>query len=75
MSILESRHISIPISIVSFWTKIWMEVPSPSFSISQVSSVIRIEAQEIKNKKFKPNVPIPYLTQIIIIKWSVSSFA
>jgi len=42
--------VSIPVNTVSFW----MEIPSLSFLIAQVPSVIRIEAQGAKNKNFKP---------------------
>jgi hypothetical protein len=38
-------------TIVSFWTEIWMEVQFPYFSITQVASVIKIEAQKTKIKK------------------------
>jgi hypothetical protein len=39
-----------------------IEVPIQSFSKTQVPSVIQIELQEAKNKNFKPQVPMPYLT-------------
>jgi hypothetical protein len=39
-----------------------MEVPSPSFFKTQVLSMIRIKAYKAKNKEFKPQVSIPYLT-------------
>jgi hypothetical protein len=47
---------------VSFWTEKLMEVPSPSFFKTQVLSMIRIKAYKAKNKEFKPQVSIPYLT-------------
>jgi hypothetical protein len=47
--------------IVSFFTEKLMEVSIQSFSKIQVSSVIRIEPQGVKNKNFKPQVPKPYL--------------
>jgi hypothetical protein len=46
------------------------EVPIRSFSNTKVSSVIRIETHDAKNKVFKPQVPIPYLTHIYIIETS-----
>jgi hypothetical protein len=62
VSIPKSRHVSISVSTISFWTKKLMEVPSPIFLKTQVLSVIQIEAQGAKNKDFIPHVPIPYLT-------------
>jgi hypothetical protein len=46
------------------WTTVsfWIEIPSPSFSKAKVTSVIQNKPYEPKNKKFKPQEAIPYLT-------------
>jgi hypothetical protein len=40
-----------------------MEVPSPSFLITQVQPVIKIKAQNVKNKNLKPKGTVTYSRQ------------
>jgi len=51
---------------VSFFIKKLTEILIPSFSKPQVPSVIRMKANGIKNKVFKPHVPIRCLNLEII---------
>jgi hypothetical protein len=39
-----------------------MEVPFPSFPIAQVAPMIKIKTEGTKNKVFKPNEAVRYLT-------------
>jgi len=50
---------------VSFWTEKLTEVLIRSFSKTEVSSVMQIETQRLKNKVSKTQKLEEYLTQII----------
>jgi hypothetical protein len=59
---------------VSFWMKIWMEVPSLSFLIVQVPFAIQNEPHGAKNKKIKPHVPKRCLTLFFLIAYASHIF-
>jgi hypothetical protein len=48
---------------VSFWTEKLTEVLIWSFSKIDISSVMQIKTQRLKNKVFKTQGPLDYLTQ------------
>jgi len=52
---------------VSFWTKIWTEVSFSSLAKTQIPYAIQNEPHGVKNKRVKPQVPIPYLALNLIV--------
>jgi hypothetical protein len=48
--------------IGQFWTEKWMEVPSLSFPIAQVPPMKKVKIDGAKNKVFKLQEHVRYLT-------------
>jgi hypothetical protein len=64
---------------VNFWTKKLTEVLIRSFPKTEVSSVMQIETQELKNKVSKTQGPEEHLTQkykrkFLVVKPRVEAF-
>jgi di/tricarboxylate transporter len=55
------------LKIYQFWMEKWTEVPSPFFLITQVRLMKKMKTDKTKNKIFKPQWGVRYLTLTFII--------